>query len=349
MGSPFSVTTDQLSTHLRVPAGPWRLTLVTNPDDCTLACDMCPCGVARARGSPPRPARRMAPALALAILEERRGSSLVQVIPSTLGEPLLWQGLDALLNKCAELGLLVNATTNGTFPGRGPEAWGEALLPVAADVKISWNGATAATAEAIMPGLSFARAQDGVRRLAAVRERVARALGRRPTLSFQVTVQEANVAELADIVRLAGRLGVDRVKLNHLQVRFPWLAGRSLTRHAAGVARWNAAVAAARDAAAEEAASGRRVALQNAAPLDPAPGPPGPCPFAGREAWVLWDGRFLPCPHPAAAEGAFGDLGDVARTPLGALWEGEAFRAFLRGHLDHPVCRACRLRRAGGA
>jgi len=340
--------TEALSTNA-APAGPWRLTLVTDPDDCTLACDMCPCG--RARGRDGRTPRRMPPALALAALEERRGSPLREVIPSTMGEPLLWEGLDALFAACRRLGLRVNVTTNGTFPGRGPVGWGEALLPLASDVKLSWNGATARTAEAIMAGLDFAAALDGVRRFVAVRDRRAAPGGHRPTVSFQVTAQEANVAELPEIVRLAARLGVDRVKLNHLQPWFPDLAGRSLRRSPAAIRRWNAAAAAAL-AAAEEVRlpSGARVAVQNAVPLAPdaaVPGPAGPCPFAGREAWIHWDGRLAPCPHSEAAS-AFGDLGSVAEAPLGALWSAPAFRAFLAGVPAHPLCRGCALRRPGG-
>jgi MoaA/NifB/PqqE/SkfB family radical SAM enzyme len=295
----------------------------------------------------------MPPALALAVLDERRGSPLAQVIPSMLGEPLLWPGLDALLARCADLGLTVNVTTNGTFPGRGPEGWGEALLPVASDVKVSWNGASAATAERIMAGLDFERAVEGVRRFAAVRDRVARTTGRRATLSFQVTAQEGNLDELPDIVRLAARLGVDRIKVNHLQVRTPALAARSLRRSPEAIARWNAVVAEVRAAAAGGPfPSGRPVVLQNVVPLVPdpaAPSPAGPCPFAGWEAWIHWDGRFGPCPHPAAAEGGLGDFGSVADVPLGRIWASEPFRRFVAGHLDHPVCRACAFRRVGGA
>jgi MoaA/NifB/PqqE/SkfB family radical SAM enzyme len=293
----------------------------------------------------------MEPALALAALTERRGSALQEVIPSTLGEPLLWGGLGALLEACGRQRLSVNVTTSGTFPGRGPEGWAEALLPVASDVKISWNGATARTAEAIMAGLSFDAAVDGVRRFVRARDRL---VGPRPTISFQVTAQEANVGELADIVRLAARLGVDRVKLNHLQPWFPHLAERSLRRSAEAIERWNAAARAARAAAAEEVRlpSGARVVVQNAEPLVPdpaAPAPRGPCPFAGREAWIHWDGRLAPCPHPAAAEGALGDFGSVAERPLGALWDAPAFRAFVARVPGHPICAACRFRRAGGA
>lgn len=326
------------------------MTFVTNPDDCNLACGMCTGGP---RGRPPGPPRRMDPALARAVLEERRGTPLAEVIPSTMGEPLLWEGLDALVDACAARGLRLNLTTNGTFPGRGAAAWAARLVPVASDVKISWNGATARTAAAIMPGLDLAAAIENVRALVAARDRHAAAGGRRCGVSFQVTAQAANVGELPGIVRLAAGLGVDRVKLNHLQVRRPELAAAALLRTAEGVARWNAAVRAARAAAAETPrAGGGAVVLQNAVERDPDPAavaPAGPCPFLGREAWIHPDGRFAPCPSPAAAApGSLGSLGSVADAPLGALWAGARFRALVQGFPAHPACQGCAFRRPGG-
>jgi MoaA/NifB/PqqE/SkfB family radical SAM enzyme len=349
MAAPFSVTTETLSTHADVAPGPWRLTLVTNPDDCNLACPMCECGAARTPGPP----RRMDPALAARVVREAAAAGLREVIPSTMGEPLLWAGLDALVDLCAELGLTLNLTTNGTFPGRGAATWAERLVPVASDVKISWNGATAETAEALMPGLDFGAAVEAVRTLVGVRDRHAREGGRRATVSFQVTAQEGNVAELPGVVRLAAALGVDRVKVNQLQPRLAALAPLSLRRDVTALRRWNGAAAAAR-AAADEARrpDGGRVRLENVSPLaeDPAaPAPLGPCRFVGREAWIHADGRFAPCPHPAAAGGGLVDVGGVAERPLAAIWADERFRAFVRGHEEHPVCRACPLRRPGGA
>jgi MoaA/NifB/PqqE/SkfB family radical SAM enzyme len=350
MAAPFSVTTEALSTRAQPStAGPWRLTLVTNPDDCNLACPMCAFGASR----PPGPPRRMAPALAGAVLRDAARAGLAEVIPSTMGEPLLWAGMDRLLDLCAALGVSLNLTTNGTFPGRGAAAWAARLVPLASDVKVSWNGATPATAEAIMPGLPFERAVANVRALVAARDAEARAGRRRCSVSFQVTAQEENVAELAGIVRLAAALGVDRVKVNQLQVRAPALGPLSLRRDAAAIRRWNAAAAEARVAAeVARLPSGGKVLLQNVAPLaeDPAaPAPLGPCPFVGREAWVHADGRFAPCPHPAAARGELGDFGGLAERALGEIWADPRFRALVERYEEHPVCRECPFRRVGGA
>ncbi len=325
-------------------AGPWRLTLVTSPDDCNLACEMCP-GHSPLGPGPRRPPRRLSADLALSVLSERRGSALREVIPSTMGEPLLWPGLERLAAACRAQGLLLNLTTNGTFPVRGPRGWAELLAPVARDVKISWNGASAAVAEKLMGGLCYDEALANLRAFLAARDEVACGGGNRCRVSFQVTAQEENLAELPEIVRLAASLGVERVKLNHLQPRLPALRGRALTRDAR-------AGACLRAAAESPLAGGRRVLLENAVELPvagAAAAPRGPCPFLGKEAWVLADGAFAPCPHPAAAEGLLGAFGRVGERTVGEVWSGRELAALRQGYLDHPVCRECSFRRAGGA
>jgi MoaA/NifB/PqqE/SkfB family radical SAM enzyme len=326
-----------------------RITLVTSPDECNLACDMCR---ERSPHAPQRagPPRRLDPALAVAAVDGA-GPALREVIPSTAGEPLLWSGMDALLERCAARGALLNVTTNGTFPRLGAATWAERLAPAASDVKISWNGATAPTAERVMRGLSFDEATAAVREFLAVRDRERRAGRRACRVSFQVTAREANAAELPAIVRLAASLGVERVKVNQLQVHFAALAGEDLRRDGAARARWNAALRGMR-AAAEEARlpTGARVALEGAGELDEggADAPRGPCPFLGREAWVLWDGRIAPCPAPAAWAGALGDLGNAADAPLGSLFATASYRQLAGGYEALEACRRCAFRRPGG-
>jgi len=294
----------------------------------------------------------MDPALARALLAEAAGGPLREVIPSTMGEPLLWAGIDDLVDACAAGAVRLNLTTNGTWPTRGGRGWAERLAPVASDVKVSWNGATAATAEAIMAGLDFAAAVEELRRFAAGRDEVAVRTGARCRLSFQVTAQAGNVDELGALVTLAASLGVDRVKVNQLQPRVARLEARALPATQAGRDRWGRAVTAMRAAAAGAAAAGRAIELQNVAPLPPlaAPADPaGPCPFVGREAWVLHDGTFAPCPHPAAWRGELGDFGVAGPQPLSAIWAGEPLARFAAAWQDHPTCRTCPLRRPGGA
>ena len=108
--------------------GPWRITFDTNPDDCNLHCIMCEdhspySSTQRDRIDAGRPKRRMAIDLIERVLAESRGTPLREIIPSTMGEPLLFPDFDRILDLCATYGVKLNLTTNGTFPKRGARAW----------------------------------------------------------------------------------------------------------------------------------------------------------------------------------------------------------------------------------
>jgi len=328
--------------------GPRRITFLTNPDDCNLACPMCRehSPLATGRDKP----RRLTIDFVASVLGERADSPLEEVIPSTMGEPLLWPGIDRLAELCSERNLLLNVTTNGTFPDRGATSWAKLLAPIASDVKVSWNAASAATAARVAPGLDFARAIEAVRDFVGVRDEL-RARGQRACrVSFQVTAQEANVAELPRIVELAAQLGIERVKVNQLQVHFSALMEQDLRRHPAARERWNEAVGAMCAAAqTHPLPSGRTLLLENAEPWrEGAPPARGPCPFLDREAWVLGDGRFAPCPAPAGQDGKLGVFGSLAEHGMGEIWLSHEYRALVRGYLAHATCSNCALRRAGG-
>ena len=155
--------------------GPWRITFDTNPDDCNLHCIMCedhsPFSTTQPdRRRDGRPRRRMDIDLIRRVLTESMGTPLREIIPSTMGEPLLYRHFDEILDLCAEYGVKLNLTTNGTFPGRGVEEWAERIVPVTSDVKVSWNGATGVTQESVMLGSSWDRVLENVRTFIRVRD-----------------------------------------------------------------------------------------------------------------------------------------------------------------------------------
>lgn len=335
--------------------GPWRITFDTNPDTCNLRCIMCeehsphsPLQVVRrAEG---RPRRLMPIDLIRAVVADAAPHGLREIIPSTMGEPLLYPDFDAILELCREFGVRLNLTTNGTFPRRGAEEWARRIVPVASDVKVSWNGATRATHEAIMVGTRWDHVLENVRTLVRVRDAHAAAGGNRCRVTVQLTFLESNVDELADVVRLAVELGVDRVKGHHLWVHFAEVAGESMRRSPEAIMRWNAAVRAARAAADERLLpNGRRILLENLSLLDEeaatdiAPG--GACPFLGREAWVSAQGRFDPCCAPDAERRTLGEFGSLHEQGLMEIWRGEAYRGLVSTYRDRALCQGCTMRR----
>ena len=346
------------SARVRADSGPWRITFDTNPDTCNMRCIMCEehsphSGLQATRRREGRQRRLMPFDLIRRVVTDAAPRGLREIVPSTMGEPLLYEHFDDILDLCSRYGVRLNLTTNGTFPRLGAKAWAERIAPVASDVKISWNGATKATQEAIMIGSNWEKVLGNVKTFIAVRDAHAGAGGNRCRVTFQLTFMEANVAELPDIVRLAAELGVDRVKGHHLWAHFGEIEKQSMRRDRPAIRRWNRAVLAAREAAAgSRLPNGERVLLDNIFLLDEeatgdlAPG--GPCPFLGREAWVSAEGRFDPCCAPDAQRRTLGDFGDLHEQSLMEVWKGKRYRTLAATYRNRALCLGCNMRKPVG-
>ena len=343
------------SAQVETGAGPRRITFDTNPDTCNMRCVMCEehsphSALQAARRREGKPRRLMPIELIRRVVADAAKDGLREIIPSTMGEPLLYEHFEDILAICAQHGVRLNLTTNGTFPRLGAKAWAERIVPVASDVKISWNGATKATQESIMLGSCWEKVLANVRAFVAVRDAHAADGGNRCRVTFQLTFLEANVGELADIVRLAVELGVDRVKGHHLWAHFDEIQDQSMRRGPDAIRRWNEAVLAAREAASERPLpNGRYILLENLFPLaddakdDLAPG--GPCPFLGQEAWVSALGRFDPCCAPDALRRSLGDFGSLHEQGLMEIWNGERYRTLVATYRSRDLCLGCNMRK----
>eukprot|EP00929_Paragymnodinium_shiwhaense_P078998 TRINITY_DN41003_c0_g1_i2.p1 TRINITY_DN41003_c0_g1~~TRINITY_DN41003_c0_g1_i2.p1 ORF type:complete len:539 (+),score=88.71 TRINITY_DN41003_c0_g1_i2:322-1938(+) len=363
----------------------WRVTFDTSPDDCNLHCTMCEgfseySSVARLREIQGLPPRRMPVELMERVLvqlvdmniawaRETGRCQALEVIPSTMGEPLLWKGFERLLEvlsrekqryrkllkdfPCSSsiglpppgewVGLYLNLTTNGTFPRLGVERWADLILPHASDIKISWNGATAKTQEAIMKGQHYEQVLSNVRQLAKKRDELSTST-HRVRLTFQLTFLEDNYEEIPDIIRLAHSLGIDRVKGHHLWVHWKAMENQRMTRSDDSVARWNKMVPSAKTVARELG-----VTLEGVSEVKPGAlqcGQVGaPCPFLGREAWISAEGRFNPCCAPDEQRMSLGYLGNLHEDSLSEIADSELYRSLLATYSSKSLCQSCNMRR----
>jgi len=330
---------------------PWRITFITNPDECNLRCPMCASHSDEARASrPAAPPRRLALNDVIRAIDSL-SSPPIEVIPSTRGEPLLWDGLPGLAEACGARSISLNVTTNGSFPGRGAADWARILCPVSSDVKVSWGSATPWLDAELIGGRDHVRALADLRTFVRVRDETAAAGGNRCGVTLQVAARSENVGELPALARLAAAEGLDRVKVNHLQLHFPSLEASSLQCSPEAVRRWNEAVRAAHDAATTNSRrGGGEVSLVGLVELPENGGAPlWDCPFAGREAWVEVNGAYLPCPAPAAREGRLGHLGSLREGTIAEAWSAPAWRAVGDGWKDLAPCGDCAFRSPGGA
>ena len=333
---------------------PWRITFDTNPDHCNYHCTMCE------EHSPHSALQRMRRANGISKrvmpfeLMERNVRALAdkglrEIIPSTMGEPLLYKDFEKIIALCEETGVLLNLTTNGSFPRLGACEWAKRLAPITSDVKISWNGARKETQEAIMQNADWETMVANVKDFIAVRDACAQAGGNRCRVTFQMTFMETNSGELPDIVRLAASLGVDRVKGHHLWAHFAEIKNQDMRRNAKAIARWNNIVAETRRVArACPLPNGQHVLLENIAEIIAAENglaPDGQCPFLGKEAWVSAQGVFNPCCAPDAERQTLGDFGSLHDTDLLDIWHSDNYQLLTQTYRSRAVCQKCNMRK----
>jgi len=284
------------------------------------------------------------------VLEEAKDTPLREIIPSTMGEPLVYKHFDEIIKMCHEFGVFLNLTTNGTFPIKGAEEWAKLIVPVTTDVKISWNAATKETQEKIMLFTNWEKVLANLKTFIRIRDEHAEKGGNRCRVTLQMTFLQTNVSELADIVKLATDLGVDRIKGHHLWAHFPEIKNLSMRRNVEAINEWNEAVKAAQKTASENLLpNGKRILLENIFSLDKdsykelTPG--GVCPFLGKEAWINTEGRFSPCCAPDKQRLELGYFGNIGDKSLPEIWKSETYQKLQNTYLTKPLCISCNMRK----
>lgn len=335
--------------------GPWRITFDTNPDYCNYACIMCECFSPYSKVKENKKAEGIKPkimpiATIRKVIQEAAGTPLREIIPSTMGEPLMYKHFNEIINICHEYGLKLNLTTNGSFPAKGAQKWAELLVPILSDIKISWNGASKEVNEKIMIGSKWEAVTKNLKTFLDVRDEYFSKTKKRCSVTLQLTFLESNLLELYDIVKMAIGLGIDRVKGHHLWAHFEEIKDLSMRRDEESVQRWNTEVKRLyelRDAMLLP--NGKKIILENFTILakegveDLAPG--GPCPFLGKEAWVNPEGKFSPCCAPDELRKTLGNFGNVNEIKLEDIWQSNQYKNLQKNYFNHELCKTCNMRK----
>ena len=285
------------------------------------------------------------------VIHSAKDFGLIEIIPTTMGEPLLYPKMKNLVEIVRANDLKINLTTNGTFSGMGARKWGKLLLPYTSDIKISINGATKATNGLIMKGIDHDKQLKDIEKIISIRDHLTNKGINDPTVTFQATFMESNISELPEILRLAIKMDADRFKGHHMWVTWPQLKNESLTKDQASKKRWNKCVQKLFQIAEEHPRhNGEKIRLDNvySLPFEKSKSRlPGDwmCPFLGREAWIAWDGTFNVCCSPDAHRRTLGNFGNVLETDFIELWNNDHYRQLVDNWGDYPVCKKCNMRR----
>ncbi len=336
----------------------WRITLDTNPDFCNLNCIMCEDHSLYGDSRETRKQQgRIRPQMDKDLLEEtiREAVTLgvTEVIPSTMGEPLLYPHFDLILDLCKELNLKLNLTTNGTFPCRKKdhcvEYWAQRIIPICNDVKISWNGASESIQQKIM-GTSLDIHIDKACRFISIRDKIATSIDHYCSMTMQLTFMRSNLNEIPKMVALAIELGFDRIKGHQLWSHFPELEKQSLHNNLDWAQQWNAVVTECQTLVrAHTKTTGKAFNLDNFHPLDIRQSEKnnveGNCPFLGKEIWVGPTGQINVCCAPDQQRKSLGDFGNLNQTSLSSMLSSDAYSHLSKNYLEFELCQECRMRR----
>lgn len=334
----------------------WRITIDTNPEDCNLSCTMCEehsqfskyidnlykeTGIKR---------RRMPVEWLDKIFVQAKELGVKEIIPSTMGEPLLYKGIEKIYELAQQNDIKINLTTNGTFPKKSVEDWAKTIVPNTSDVKISWNGATKETSEKVMIGIDFKEAVENVEKFVSFRDNHFKMGGNYCRITFQLTFMQNNMHELSEIVKLAAKLNVDRVKGHHLWAHFEEIKMLSMKADSNSIKLWNNYVVDAIETADKyRRPNGEKVILENIYTLEDIEKREVPeqynCPFLNKEIWISATGKISPCCAPDKERDKLGDFGNIQDASLREIINGTNYQNLVNNYKNEPLCKTCNMRK----
>jgi len=339
----------------------WRITLDTNPEDCNLQCIICEehskysdfkiklfekTGAAK---------RRMPIDWLENIFEQAKQLGVKEIIPSTMGEPLLYEGIELIYELAEKYNIKINLTTNGTFPKKLVEEWADIIIPTTSDIKISWNGASKLTAEQIMKGINFQKNLENLKEFVQYRNEYFEETNYYCRITLQLTFMQHNMHELNDIIKLASEIGIDRIKGHHLWTHFKEIEHLSFENSLESKQSWNEIVKSAFETVEKyRKPNGEKIILENFYLFDiqkPCEVSENlarfetQCPFLEKELWISATGKISPCCAPDLQRDSLGSFGNYPETNISDVLKSETYQNLIKNYKNFDLCKICKMRR----
>ncbi len=269
------------------------------------------------------------------ILDEAISLKLDEIIPSTMGEPLVYKHFGLFIEKLKKTKTRLNLTTNGTFPIFGIEKWAQLLLPVLSDIKISINGIDPQVNERIMRNDDTLEKIENIKKFTLLRDKI----NPNATITLQVTFLQSNLNSLEEIIQFAVENGIDRVKGHHLWVTYDEIRSESL-QTTSNLANWN-------DFIEKIEKYKSRIKLVNFEKIERNEGKVPPnyiCPFLGKELWIDHEGNFNICCAPSDKRVSLGDFGNIKDSGIEDVFHSQRYLDLVKNYKQKEICQNCSLR-----
>ncbi len=329
----------------------FRITLDTNPEDCNLKCIMCEEHSPFSNFIPDLEKktgirkRRMSIELIEKVFREVKDLGIKEIIPSTMGEPLLFKEFEKIIKLCNSNQIKLNLTTNGTFPKKPIEEWAEILIPICSDIKISFNG-FGEIGEKIMLGTNSEKIISNIKKFSKLRNESN--YNEKTSLTLQMTFLKTNIDFIKDILYFCYENKINRLKGHQLWAHFKEIENFDLRKNPELTKRWNDLVMEIREL--NEFYSKKfnfNVKLENfykiesASEVDDSKN----CPFLGKELWISATGKISPCCAPDNLRESLGDFGNLNNINLSNLIHSKEYIHLQKHYKEFELCKTCLMRK----
>jgi MoaA/NifB/PqqE/SkfB family radical SAM enzyme len=315
---------------------PYRVTIDTNPDKCNLHCIMCDTHSIYNKNSKLN-RKDMSKKLLEKVLDEALEIGVKEIIPTTMGEPLLYEHFDLFIEKLSNNNTKLNLTTNGTFPKKDTHKWAEELLPILSDIKISINGIDSSINEDIMQGDNTIQKLEKIKEFIKLRDRYYSDV----SITLQVTFLKSNLDEIEKIIKFAIKNNVNRVKGHQLWITYDEIKEESLQNDKNSINQWN-------DFVDKIKKYRTKIKLQNFDKLKLNNDNTIPyeynCPFLGQELWIDYNGDFNICCAPSNKRISLGEWGNIQERNILDIFNSDKYLNLVKNYKEKEICKKCSLR-----
>jgi len=318
---------------------PWRITIDTNPDQCNLNCIMCDThSIFNDKSKPIR--KFMDEKLLEKSINEAIELGVKEIIPTTMGEPLLYKYFDTFINILSKSNVKLNLTTNGTFPNIGVKEWANKLLPILSDIKISINSIDSKINESIMINDDTLKKLEDIKTLIKLRDKLYPSV----SITLQVTFLKSNLNDLEDIIKFSIENNINRVKGHQLWVTYDEIEEESLQNSTKKIDEWNNFIDSIdyyRDKV--KLVNFEKLQTQNNTNTVPSN---YNCPFLGQELWIDYNGDFNICCAPSEKRITLGTWGKVQDTKIIEMFSSTEYKNLINNYKSKDICKICSLRKS---
>ncbi|MHA2282172.1 MAG: SPASM domain-containing protein [Promethearchaeota archaeon] len=309
---------------------PVRVTLDTNKN-CNLLCKFCGFSTKGKNAEKDRMKLEL-----LDKISKELFCTACEIVPTTCGEPLLYEHFDELLQFIGNYFCRIGLYTNGKLLDEGKS---RKIIPFINDLKVSFDASSKSTYEALRLNSDFDTVLQNIETFNRLRNNIKYLIP--PTITLHFTLMKSNIEELTSAVILSSSIGINRIATSHVYMFKPEQKDESLI--------YNQSLSDKKLAEAYDLSVKQKIDVFFPRPFKGCNKgtvflfKANTCSYLYKETWISSNGDVHPCFIPDSPV-----MGNVYEQTFKEIWNGSNYRDMRRTvNSQNPAffrCKNCPIR-----